>query len=504
MFKTGQYRKGTGRKYYGRQKTVLKRMAIMKKALSTLLIVCILAATCACNNGGAEISSIISAEDPVVDNSNSMHVSEGDGGVEEPSRPVDPNRFYEARAVPEYGNYTYGHSAWSSNGSFLFQDLNTVNVIDRNNTLLKTITLDESKLPPAYILTWSDDWILAIRKYDDNNPYEYGAVYLADGKINLCGVSVWDMDGKLVKEYPSFPLGFDDFPEDGEERVLTNPEGVAVDWSNGLYDGILVYWLDNHTIAINGHNRVILYDLDSDTGRVVDDMAEMIDKYGKFSVYYGVDYNFCYVYNGDFYYLSHREDEKANTSGTIWRVGKDDTEASVMFEGKDFTHLYMDDSRMILTQTVDEPEYGYNLWWADARQGILNEMGFYKTNIPIMIDEQRVSMRSDTPELYCYDMEQQGESALTVFEPGASGARDLFGTRLSSDGSLQFVCSEFHDDEELPISFYALNAEDGEKICIYEGYLYDKLLLSPDKSCGVVFSSGESEDLPQVRIILLK
>lgn len=460
----------------------------MPKVLSAVLAVFILIAVCSCNNKASPGASL---KAPAGDSSSGASSSEA------PTAPAaDSDRFYRARGTPHAGNYPSGYSAWASDGTLWVQDLNTIQVIGRDNALIKTVTLDQSKLPPAYILTWDVGGILAARAPTEDNRYEYGAVYQADGKIALCGVSLWDADGRLIKEYPAFSLNGDD------SQAAITPAGVSIDWWHGLNDGVLIYWLDDHTIAINGHKRIILYDLDNDTGRVVDEMVALVEKHGKFGVYYGVDYNFCYVNDGNFYYLAHKSEEKANSSGTVWRVGREDAKASVLFEGREFTHLYMDRGAMALTEHIDSPEYGYNLWWADTRQGALNEMGFYKVHIPFVIDGTRIAMRSDESALYCYDMAQPKDRALTVVEP-KEAVRDLFGTRLSLEGELQFVVSAADSGEDMPLSIYVLDAKSGVRRRICESDAYDRLSLSPDKSCGALFRSSQQNGLPQVCVRVL-
>lgn len=463
---------------------------MMKKIVLTLLIVSMLYTMCACavRNPGSSAPAGSSANSPAPDS----------GETGEPPQAVGTDRFYEARGVSGYDEAAFGSFTWNRDGTFWVQDLNTINVIGPDNGLIKAVSLDETKLPSSYNLTWGGSRILAIRNNMQNGEYsyEYGAVYQADGKISLCGVSVWDMDGNLIKDYPAFPLG----AEDAESWTPTAPDGAKLDWWNALYDGITVYWLDDHTIAINGHNRIVIYDLDSDTGRMVDDMSAIVEKYGKFGVYYGVDYNSCYTDNGNFYYLAHRDEEKSNTVGTIWKVGKDERQASVMFEGKEFTHLYMDGSTMVLTESLADAS-GYKLWWADAVQGVLNEMGDYAVHVPIVLDEGRASMSGDAAQLYCYDTKQLKENALTVVDTG--DAYGLHGTRLTAGGDLQFVYSAFDENDETPISFYLYDAKTGERKLIAAYYLYSQLLLSPDKNSCVVYGAGEQGDMPRVRVVKL-
>ena len=446
-------------------------------------------------------SNQVEQPSPITSTAISASAVEGTEATEALLRqPIDLNRFYDARVATDSGIFSSWYFGWNRDGSFWIPDLNTIRVIDRDNHLIKTITLDEDKLPPVYDLTLYENRILAIGNQSRDSWHEYGAVYQAGGKISLCGISLWDTEGNLVKEYPSIPLSSDE-----EGYLTTTPDGTTIDWRRGLYDGN-VHWLDDHTLALDAHSRVIIYDLDSDTGRVVDDdMAELIEARGKFGGYYGVAFNSCYVSNGDFYYLSYKNEAKVNTVGTVWRVGKDDEKASVMFEGKEFTHLCMNESTMVLTEKVDKPEYGYNLWWVDARQGILNEIGYYQVNIPIFINGPRISMYSDNSEKYCYDTEKPKESALTVFKPEDPGIGIMFGTHLSSDETLQYIVRVAADNtENAPMSLCVMDAKNGKNTCIYdEGSVYDDFLLSPDESCGVVFSSSNPNGFPQVRVIRL-
>lgn len=453
----------------------------MKKLVSALLGACLSFVLCACASRSTEPPAAASLTDPPV----------SDGGTQEPPEAAD--HAYMARGVSADSGSSFGRFGWQRDGTLWVQDLNTIHIIGLDNSLVKTVTLDDTKLPPYYNLTWSGGMILAARAA--SRGHEFGAVYQAGGKISLCNVSVWDMDGNLIKEYPAFPLGADE-----ADWTPAAPDGTKLDWWHGIYEGMEIYWLDSHTLAINGHSRVIIYDLDSDTGRVVDDMSGLVDKYGKFGVYYGVDYNFCYVHDGTLYYLSHRNEEKSNTAGTVWKVGKDEARASVMFEGKEFTHLYMDDGVMALTQAVEDP-YGYNLWWADTQSGTLREMGNYEVHIPVILDQGRVSMSGDA-RLYCYDTRSPEESALTVVDTGDGGVYGLFGTRLA-DGGLQFVCSGFNPDEDPLVSFYLQDAKTGGKTLIGQDGLYSGLLMNPERSHCVIYGAGERDGQPRVRVVKL-
>lgn len=148
----------------------------MRKAILILLAVCISVILYACT--AKEETPAASIDNTAVESTSASEKEAAEVPEEPPLQAVEEDCFYEARAIPQLGICFFGDSAWGSDGSFWAQDLNVINVIGRDNDLVQTIALDESRLPPDYRLTWSENRILAIRNASENSWHEYGALYV--------------------------------------------------------------------------------------------------------------------------------------------------------------------------------------------------------------------------------------------------------------------------------------------------------------------------------------
>lgn len=92
---------------------------------------------------------------------------------------VRSEAFYPAEAgYTDYdGSPIQGWSGWNADGTFTFQNRNTLTTLSRENQVLETITLPEEALPGSeYSLDRSDDYILALSNPGKMNE-SYGAVY---------------------------------------------------------------------------------------------------------------------------------------------------------------------------------------------------------------------------------------------------------------------------------------------------------------------------------------
>jgi len=221
-----------------------------------------------------------------------------------------------------------------------------VNTLTPDNRLVETVTLPQEHLPQnGYALRWSGSRILAEAKA----PNRCGVVYFtSDGGVHLANVVLFDRQGELIRKYPESEI------RDETEPVykLPAPQGTQVITYATLTENGLswIHWLDGETAVINCHSRIVLYDFAADTGRVLDDMSELVSKHGKFGVYYGANDMQCGVVDGGFYYLAHRNEEKSNTVGTIWRADKNG--AVELLDGREFWHLFVGDHALIAAAGV--------------------------------------------------------------------------------------------------------------------------------------------------------
>lgn len=119
---------------------------------------------------------------------------------------VRSEAFYPAEAgYTDYdGSPIQGWSGWNADGTFTFQNRNTLTTLSRENQVLETITLPEEALPGSeYSLDRSDDYILTLSNPAGMNE-PYGAVYYTDsGTVCLANLTLFDRQGNLVRQYPA-------------------------------------------------------------------------------------------------------------------------------------------------------------------------------------------------------------------------------------------------------------------------------------------------------------
>lgn len=243
---------------------------------------------------------------------------------------------------------------WNKDGTLTFQNKNELHTLSAENRLLETVTLPAEQLPQdtGYSLTWSDGLILALNSGWSEEPFS--VVYFTDGGgVYLANMTLFDRQGNLVRQYPQSQVyGYD---EAGQQVIyLPAPEGKTVIGYALPENGSHVYWLDDETAIFNCHSRVVLYDFSADEGKILDDMSALVDKHGKFGVYYGVEALQCGVMDGSFYYLAHRDEEKSNLSGTVWRADKNG--AVQLFDGMEFYHLFVGNHALVAVSNTDQDE----------------------------------------------------------------------------------------------------------------------------------------------------
>lgn len=159
---------------------------------------------------------------------------------------VRSEAFYPAEAgYTDYdGSLVQGWSGWNADGTFTFQNHNTLTTLSRENQVLETITLPEEALPGSeYSLNRSDEYILTLSNPASMNE-PFGAVYYTDsGTVCLANLTLFDRQGNLVRQYPrSQVYGYDE--NDQKICLLPCPEGEEVVEVYGLGGAMPIYWLD--------------------------------------------------------------------------------------------------------------------------------------------------------------------------------------------------------------------------------------------------------------------
>ena len=284
-----------------------------KKRLTALLLAAVMMGAAAC---GAPAPSA-KAED----GEKSVSPSSASVSAPEDETPEDdtPEGYYPYTLLGS--NLLLKSGSWEPDGSFTFQNENTRTTLTPENALRETVTLPEEELPQGYYtLTWSGSYILAIGEGEGIG----GIAYLGeDGGVHLANVTLFNRQGKMVRQYMPVPSSGQVIDLAG----LTNEGGNAV------------HWLDDETIVICGRSRILLYNFATDLGRVLDDMSYLEEKHNKFFVYYGVDLRQCGALDGSFYYMTRRTEEESIHGGTIWRANKDG--AAELFDGGKFWHFFV-------------------------------------------------------------------------------------------------------------------------------------------------------------------
>lgn len=275
---------------------------------------------------------------------------------------VRSEAFYPAEAgYTDYdGSLVQGWSGWNADGTFTFQNRNTLTTLSRENQVLETITLPEEALPGGeYSLDRSDDYILALSNPASMNE-PFGAVYYTDsGTVCLANLTLFDRQGNPVRQYPrSQVYGYDE--NDQKICLLPCPEGEEVAEVYGLGGAMPIYWLDGHTAIFDCHSFIIFYDFAADSGQVLDDMNEIAAQFGRFSTYCGSQMGG--VVDGTYYYLTRRGTDPIS-GYTLWAADADG--ARELLDGQRFWHLFAAKDGLVLVDDINpaDPESDSRVWY---------------------------------------------------------------------------------------------------------------------------------------------
>lgn len=389
---------------------------------------------------------------------------------EENEPEMDENGFYRTVSAGEDLR-----SHWDVDGNFVFQNENTLITLTPDNKMLERVTFPEEQLPPGgCALIWNGSRVLAVSQKSNHS----GAVYFTDdGGVYLANVTLFDRQGGLIRQYPQSQLWDEDAPGPEVVYLLPATQGTRVVGCAGLTaDGFdWVYWLDDETAVFNCHSRVVLYNFATDTGRVVDDMSALVEKHGKFGVYYGVESFQCGVADGCFYYLAHRNEEKSNTVGTIGCMDKDG--ASELFDGKEFWHLFVGDRALVAAAHTSSE--GDVLCRIDPKTLEMQEIWQGEIGLPLVENGSLIAFtgytwKEDGPYTiaYVYDRDTGGSSG---YDLGQGNSRKLLPRKV--DGSLWLYYDLYQGEESAD---WAYDTTAGTATRLPDDSVNNILSVSPD------------------------
>ena len=407
---------------------------------------------------------------------------------------VRSEAFYPAEAgYTDYdGSPIQGWSGWNADGTFTFQNRNTLTTLSRENQVLETITLPEEALPGSeYSLDRSDDYILTLSNPGKMNE-SYGAVYYTDsGTVCLANLTLFDRQGNPVRQYPRGQVyAYDE--NDQKICLLPCPEGETVTDTYELSVNTL-HWLDGHTAILDCHAWIFLYDFEADSGRILDDMSEIVKHYGKFGVYYGSQMGG--VVDGTYYYLTRRESDPIS-GYTLWAADADG--ARELLDGQRFWHLFAAKDGLVLVDDTDpaDPESDSRVWY--LRTGSTQPTLIWSGDLSLPFTEaDQIAFISwawslDSSVLYSYD---PVTGTLSSRDLGEYIQIDGLFT-LVRDGSLRYYYSQFKDGERTSW-VYDTTADTTTPLTRFDGGLYVSWL-SPDGRYWV--EQDPSTDDPRLRV----
>ena len=407
---------------------------------------------------------------------------------------VRSEAFYPAEAgyTDFDGSLVQGWSGWNADGTFTFQNRNTLTTLSRENQVLEAITLPEEALPGSeYSLDRSDDYILALSNPAGMNE-PFGVVYYTDsGTVCLANLTLFDRQGNPVRQYPrSQVYGYDE--NDQKICLLPCPEGETVTDTYELSVNTL-HWLDGHTAILDCHAWIFLYDFEADSGRILDDMSEIVKHYGKFGVYYGSQMGG--VVDGTYYYLTRRESDPIS-GYTLWAADADG--ARELLDGQRFWHLFAAKDGLVLVDDINpaDPESDSRVWYLPT--GSTQPTLVWSGDFSLYITEaDQIAFISwawslDSSVLYSYDPVTGALSSRDLGE--CIQINSLF--TLVRDGSLRYYYSQFKDGERTS-RVYDTAADTTTPLTRFDGNLYVSWL-SPDGRYWV--EQDPSTDDPRLRV----
>lgn len=404
----------------------------MKKIICVLLILAMLASLAACGN------TIEPEPIPSIESS-----SEQSTPPQQEEKEIEPppysDVFYPIAGPPSYQPGAY---FWLDDGKTLVvPNKGEMQYIGLDNQLIKTVTIPDDKLFEYYWLAFTDNRIF-VADMDLS-------VCSVDGKAIITNGSIWDSDNNLVRGFLGFESRYDDtqepftryFLSDGRElessAVITNISG------NGP-----PVWINDDLVALSSGSCLFLYRLSTDTVTLVDDMSEWMEKYGKFSVYYGIRQTVIPSGEGC-YYFAHKNEEKSNGAGTVWYA--DETGSKVLFDGQEFSRLIYENGMLLMIEWTDDFS-STRLFYATDSDLTLRELASWDGSYNVDRASSGYFLIKENNEPYRFYALDTVDATLSDFVPQIENCRqyDILGIR-KNNGSLQYIYSAFIDDG---VSYY--------------------------------------------------
>ena len=408
----------------------------MKKWMTLILCVCLIASLAACSQGGDDNGPVLSQSQ----SDNETQAERSAPLVQEGQAPQGNDEFYPiSGSQPHHTRYF-----WLSDGKIIaVPNKGEIQYIGLNNQLVNAVTIPDDKLIGDYEIVLADNRILVMGN-DLSGLHRTFMTIKTEGEWILVNGSFWDDEGNIIRELRNFRLDGLNNPEDnpdGSDRefLLDSREIVVEDMLP-----VTPVWINNDLIAVHWFSHLFFYRISTDTLTLVDDMSDWIGKYGNFQVYYGVDVvmpteNGCY-------YFAHKNEEKSNSAGTVWYADEAGTE--VLFDGREFRRVIYENGMLLMIDWPDDMN-ATRLWYATDSDWTLRELAAWDSFYSI---QERVTngcfVLIDDNEPYRFYSIDTLDAALSSYVPQIENCRqyEVWGVR-KNNGSLQYIYSTFIDGE---------------------------------------------------------
>ncbi len=245
----------------------------MKKLISLLLITAVLISGC----------EKASEEPPIESSSESSSLSESIEALEssdiskEESVPLTQNEsFYPAKCIRGEDSLDYANRApfkWNADGSFTFQNENTLVTLSEYNEVINTVTLPLEYLPAEkYSLSWSDKYIVAFSAAEQDAQLNFTSFFeTEDGKVHLTNATVFDSKGNPVTRYRLTEV----YGQSGNYTLPTYKNDGLTFVSSALSANNIT-WLNDTSFIVNCNSNIIIFDVEAERGRMLFDEKEEI------------------------------------------------------------------------------------------------------------------------------------------------------------------------------------------------------------------------------------
>ncbi len=338
----------------------------------------------------------ISPEIPESSQSLAEIIEQSQNPADEELIPVVPNESFYPAENTFFGNEleTQNRSAfkWNEDGSLTFQNKNSLVTLSEYNEVIKTVTLPEEYLPgERYILVWNDRYIVA---FSTDDAYGDGGniatLYkTTKGGVYLVNSTVFDAKGNVLERFR-----ITDIFAEGEWQDPPLDGGDFVEYMSYSIAPYMINWLNETQLIFNFDTRVVLFDLEYNSGKILLDPEKEFDSYNLLNDGHDgcVDgYYYCLGYKNDGRSCVFMFDEKG------FVMPFKDTEANQLQCGDGFIIAVDTDSdyneiisyskagslesRLIADNARVAPQaFGKYIWWQTSYGYGPNENAFYVYN----------------------------------------------------------------------------------------------------------------------------